>query len=174
MKVSFEKGSTVADVIIFAFIIIFVILPILSFVLEKYIIANKAQIIRDAVDMTNVSTYNAINAGLLGMNAVQFDKAEADDVYKNMLIKNLNLHNDLSPDKNSIADGTVTIDSIIVYVNGFPLKCPEEVIITRPTVHSRITVPVKPLLYRQILLNLLGKQYIELKVHVDSEIPVNN
>lgn len=169
-----ERGSAAADVVIGAAIIVFIILPVFSTVMEKYIIFNKAQIIRDAVDMTNISTYSAINAGCLGVNLVTLDDEKVEEVYRRLLSENLGLNQNLAPDGQSIVEGTVSIDSIILYADGFPLSCPDGTVIKRPAVHSSITVPVKPSFYRRVLLGMLGKEYIELKMHVDSDIPVNN
>jgi len=174
MGLQYRKGSAVTDLVISAAIIAFIILPVFSAVMEKYIIQNKAQIIKDAVDMTNVSTYNAIKADSLGRNKIELDAAETEEIYSSLLAANLRLDNDLKPLKDSIAEGKVTIDSLVIYTDGFPLYCPDGCRIERPSVHSCVTVPVKPSLYRQVLLDLLGKDLVELKVHVDSDIPVNN
>lgn len=174
MKFKITRGSAAADVVLGAAIIIFVILPVFSVVIEKYIIYNKLLAIKDAVDMTNISAYNAINAENLGRNVVTIDNEKIDSLYRYLLARNLNLNSDLSPHPDSIAEGTVNIDSIIIYTGGFPLTCPGGTEFKRPAVHSTITVPVKPSLYRQIILDMIGREHIELKVHVDSDIPVNN
>lgn len=171
---NFSKGSSVADVLVGAAIIVFVLLPVFSGVIEKYIILNKAQIIKDAVDMTNTAAYYAIEAENLSMNTVSMNSSSLVDIYSQFLSENLKLDYELCPLEDSIVKGEVSIDSIIIYTEGFPLTCPEGTRITRPSVHSSITVPVRPLLYRQIILNMLGKEYIKLKIHLDTEIPVNN
>jgi hypothetical protein len=174
MKKRDETGSAVMDVIIAAALIVFLILPTASVVLEKFIIINKGQIIKDAVDITNISLYNAINAVSLGKNIISMDEAHVELIYKSLLAENLNLNFDLTPKENSIVDGEVKIDSIIIYTGAFPLKCPKGTDIKRPSVHSCLTLPLKPSLFRQVLLDILGRQHMELKVHVDSDIPVNN
>ena len=169
-----RRGSAAVEAVIGAAIIMFVVFPVFSAVVEKYIIANKAQIIRDAVDLTNIAVYNAVEAGNLGKNEIMICNEELERIYRTILAKNLNLKADLSPERDSVADGTVGIKSLAVFTGGFPLACPDGTAITRPAVHSRLTVPVKPSLYRGIILGMLGKQYIELEVHVDSDIPVDN
>jgi len=154
--------------------IVFVIMPVFSSVIEKYLILNKAQIIKDAVDITNIAAYNALSAESLSRNSVLLDNSKLESIYSQLLAENLKLDYDLYPDEDSIADARVNIDSIIIYTAGFPLTCPKGIPITRPSVHSQITVPVKPMLYRSVILNILNKEYIELKIHVDSDIPVNN
>jgi len=174
MKSLGESGSAVTDVVIAAAVIVFLIFPAASFVLEKYIIINKAQMIKDAVDMTNISTYNALDAASLGKTVITMQDSRVEQIYTSLLAKNLKLDCGLFPREDSIVEGRVSIDSIIIYTGGFPLTCPDGAQIKRPAVHSRITVPVRPSLYRQTILSILGKQYVELKVHVDSDIPVNN
>ena len=61
-----------------------------------------------------------------------------------MLAKNLQLDFDLNPLENSIADYKVSIESIIIYTDSLPVKCPYGVNITRPAIHSCIIVPIKP------------------------------
>jgi hypothetical protein len=169
-----SNGSAVADILIGTAIILLVILPVFSAVVEKYIVNNKIQIIKDAVDMTNISAYNAISTASLGQNQVHFDENEVEAIYRTLLAENLNLKDDLSPEQNSLADDKVIIDSINVYTDGMPLTCPNGTAIERPTVHSVVIVPVKPDLYRGVILKLMRKQHIEFIIHVDSEIPVNN
>lgn len=174
MSIEWEKGSGTIDVIIAAAIIVLVILPIFSVIAERYIILNKAEIIKDAVDMTNVSVYNAINAGVLGKTQVDIELDKADDIYRRLLSENLNLNVDLSPRQNSLAEDDVKIKSIVFYSGEAIEECPEGIVMDRPSIHSVIVVPIRPSLYRQLILNLLGKQYVELEIHVDSEIPINN
>jgi hypothetical protein len=91
-----------------------------------------------------------------------------------MLALNLKLDGNLDPKPGSVAEGRVEIKSLEIYGNGFPTACPDGAVILRPSVHSSITVPVRPSLYRSVLLGLLGKEHIVIEVHVDSEIPVDN
>lgn len=168
------EGSAVADVVLGAAIIVFVVLPVFSAVIERYIVINKAQVIKDAVDMTNISAYNALDADALSRTAITLDNGEIMDIYKSLLAENLRLKADMTPDTGSVADDKVAIDSIIVYLDDFPQACPGGISIKRPSIHSHVTVPVKPSLYRQVILQILGKEYVELEVHVDSDIPLNN
>lgn len=169
------RGSAAADVAIGAAVVVFIILPVFSAIMEKYIMLNKMQIIRDAVDMTNISAYSAINAGNLGETLVTMDDIRVGQIYRRLLAENLDLNEaDLSPHEGSIVEGKVNIDSLEVYTGGLPSTCPGGTQIVRPAVHSSLTVPLKPAFYRQVILGMLGKEHVELKVHVDSDIPVNN
>jgi hypothetical protein len=168
-----SRGSAALDVVIAAAIIVFVIFPVFSAVLEKYVVMNRIQLIKDAVDITNVSLYTAIDAGNLGQSVITMDDENVYEIYKGLLCKNLNLDESFFPEENSVADGEVGIDSLVIYTDELPVTCPEGVHITRPAVHSIVIVPVRPVLYRRMMLKLSGREYIELRVHVDSEIPVD-
>lgn len=171
---SSSRGSAAFDIVIFAAVIIFVIFPVFSMVYEKYIIVTEGQIIKDAIDMANISTYNALNNRALGKDAILFNNEEMMSIYRGLLGKNLKLDGSLTPEPGSIAEDTVTINSLVCYTEELPAVCPNGNSIKRPSIHSLVTVPVRPVLFRQIILELLGKEYVELKVHVDSELPVNN
>jgi hypothetical protein len=173
MHLKIRKGSAVVDVVIGAAIIIFVVLPLFSIVAEKYILLNKVQIIKDAVDMTNISVYNALDAESLGKDIIDFDYLEAEHIYRVLLAANLNLDDGLSPLPQSLAESTVSIEALIIYTGNMNI-CPYGVHTTRPSVHSCVSIPVKPSLYRQLILNALHKEFVDIKIHVDTEIPLNN
>lgn len=156
-----RNGSAIVDVLVAAAVILFVIFPLFSSVIEKYIMLNKVQIIKDAVDTTNISVYNALVTKRLGMQAVQIDYERAVSIFNEVLSANLKLEPDLTPKADSIAEGPVNLESLVIDESA-------------RTVHSSVTIPVKPSLYRQIILGAIGKNYITLEVVVDSEIPVSN
>lgn len=169
-----KRGSAVMDVVIAAAIVIFVLLPVFSAVIEKYVIMEKAKMIRDAVDMTNISAYNALNAGGLGRVYADIGYSKAMEIFETLLCVNLNLDESLNPKEGSIAEGRIEIKSLELYMNGFPVECSGGTMIVKPSVHSCINIPMKPSLYRKIILSILGKEHIDILVHVDSEIPINN
>lgn len=169
-----EDGTAVAEVIIVAAMLVFVILPVFSAVMEKYVLSEKVRIIKDAVDMTNISAYNALDTTELGMTGVDVSHSKVMDIYEEVLRFNLNLDEDLDPLPGSVAEGRVEVVSLEIYRSGFPGSCPNGTSILRPSVHSSISIPVRPSLYRTLILSLLGRDHIDIAVHVDSEIPVNN
>jgi hypothetical protein len=168
------NGGGASEVVLGTAIIVLILFPVFSGVVEKYIINVKAQIIKDALDMTNISTYVSIDSKYLGKTVVIHNEPEVEAIYRRLLACNLNLNEDLSPKACSIADGKVMIEDITIYSGEQATTCPLGTEIIRPTVHSLVIVPVKPSLYRQIILKALGKNSLELKVHVDSDIPVDN
>ena len=176
LKIRNEKGSTAAEAVIFAAVIVFVLFPVFAGVIEKYIVENKVRIIKDAVDMSAVSAYNTVTAERAGRsNTDPGEHSEIETLFKELLAYNLNLNPDLTPKSNSIAEGPVTIVQLEVYTaDMLPIESPSGKFITRPAVYVGLTVPIKPSLYRQTILNMLGKQYVEINMHVDVEIPKNN
>ncbi len=169
-----NRGGAVGTVIIAAGLIIFILFPIFSVVFEKHLIHVKGQMLKDAIDITNIATYEAIKTQQGAKGDLHMRSSDIQNIFKNLLIKNLNLNGDMTPSDESIAEGQVTIQAIEIYTSGLPAVCPLGKIVNRAAVHSIINVPIKPSLYRGLILNAIGKQYIELEIHVDSEIPVNN
>lgn len=169
-----EGGSVVTEIILMGALLVFIILPVFSSVIEKYILMEKSRAIRDTVDVTNISAYNALAASELGRDEIDADQSQITELYKKILSINLKLDAGMQPEPHSIAEGKVEILSVEVYSDGFPVVCPDGTVLTRPSIHSSISVPVRPSLYRGIILNMLGKDHIDIVVHVDSEIPVNN
>lgn len=168
-----EKGSAVVDVLVAAAMIVFVVLPVFSLVIEKYIFEEKARMVKDAVDMTNISVYNALTTAELGKASVDMRHSEAMDIFERLLCSNLNLSDGLIPNDSSIAEGPVEVVSLEIFTDIFPAECSSSTVITKPSVHSVVMVPIKPTMYRAIIMELIGREYIDLVVHVDSEIPVN-
>ena len=168
-----KKGGGITDIIIWTAVLVFAFFPVASVVFEKYILIVKAQEIKDALDVTNIAAYNALSAESLSSFTVSFDNDSAINIYKGILAKNLRLNADLTPKSDSIAEGCVTVDEIVLYTSGLPVYCSKGKLLTRPSIHSCITVPVKPSLFRALILDMMGKQFVELHVHMDTELPVN-
>ncbi|NLP08320.1 MAG: hypothetical protein GX385_08990 [Clostridiaceae bacterium] len=173
-KHSRERGSAVTQTVLMAAVLIFIIMPVFSAVIEKYILMEKARVITDSVDMTNISAYNALSSAELGKVRIGAERSDILEIYRHILSINLRLNDDLEPQPDSVAEGCVEVLSLEIFSSDFPAHCPEGVPITRPAVHSTIRVPVRPSLYRGIILGMLGREYVDIIVHVDTEIPVNN
>ncbi|HOJ10595.1 MAG TPA: hypothetical protein PK733_08380 [Clostridiales bacterium] len=172
-----NKGSATAHVIALLGLIIFIILPLFAVVMERYILYNKVNIIKDAVDVANLASYNAISTEDAAKNDAAIRLNSEITIYKNILAKNLKLKADMTPEGNSIAEGEVVIDELKAYLHintTFPITCSQGNSITRPTMHSVIKVPIKPMLFRRVILSAIGKDVIYIKVHVDTELPINN
>lgn len=166
-------GSTIVDVVIFAGVFVFVLIPIFSFGTEKFLMQARAAEIRDSVDTSALSTYYAISTERLSKAEAYIDPDEALTIFRSLLSQNLKLTSDLQPLSGSIADGQVDIKSFQIYTSGFPTTCLGGNIITRPSVHCEISVPVKPAMLRKMILDLFGREFVNLEIHLDSEIPVD-
>ena len=173
-KYSRERGSAVTQVVLMAALLVFIILPVFSAVIEKYILLEKARVIRDSVDMANLSAYNALSCADLGRVRVEAERSEVLYIYRQILCKNLKLDEDMEPKPGSVAEGRVEILSLEVFTGDFPAWCHEGETLTKPSVHSSICVPVRPSLYRSIILKMLGRDYVDIIIHADTEIPVDN
>jgi len=173
MRTKYCKGSAVVDVVLFGCMVVFVLLPLFSLIFEKYLLNETCQRIKDAADMANLAVYYSISTQDLSMTEVNFDRQKAWDVYSGVLAENLRLDSGLVPREVSICDGPVKIEELDLYVSGLPAACSHGIPIDKPSIHSVIDIPVKPSLYSGIVLSVLGREHINLKIHVDSEIPVN-
>ncbi len=174
-----NKGSVVSDFLLFILIIIFVVIPLFSSVFEQYVLLLKGQAVKDAIDITNLAAYNAMTITEKSENIITAAASDIKANYIPILALNMNLNSDLTPKENSIADGTVEIINITVYSKGmsFPITCPKGSIISRPSIHSIIKVPMKPSLYWNIyrfITGAIGDGMREYNIHVDTELPVNN
>jgi len=174
MKMKNCRGYATIDVILFTGIMLFLIFPLFSFTLEKYVYQNSIQIIKDTLDMTAIATYESLDANSTAKDNIQFDRTELINIYKKYLAQNLKLNDDLVPEDGSIAKDTVRIEQLELFTSGFPDICPEGAEINKLSIHVLVVIPLKPNLYREVLLDALGKDYVELKLHHDTELPVNN
>lgn len=168
-----NRGSALADVLIFSFIIVFIVLPLFAAVSEGYILLNKTQIIRDAIDIASISSYSVINGKELGKKNIQITGGMLTETWRHFLALNLKLGADLEPLEGSVVDGKVEILELAAYIDGLPSVCSKETRLTRPSVHSVVSFPVAPMLFGKMILRLCGHEYLHIVVHVDSEIPVN-
>lgn len=172
-----NKGSAATNVIALLGLIIFIILPLFAVIMERYILYNKVNIIKDAVDVANLALYNAISTEDAAKNDTAIRLNSETTLYKNILARNLKLKTDMTPEGSSVAEGEVVIDELKVYLHintTFPVACPQGNNITRPAIHSVIKVPIKPTLLSRVVLSVMSKDAIDIKVHVDTELPINN
>ena len=134
-----------------ALILAFIIFPVWSFIVEKHLINIKSQIMIDAIDAANYSIYTTLDVQNTSKTVMDFNSS-LSNAYKTALAKNLKLNDDLTPKEDSVAEGTVIVNSLVVYSSGFPLTCPNGKTINRPTVHAVVTIPINRL--------YIGKPYL--------------
>ena len=124
-KHSRERGSAVTQTVLMAAVLIFIIMPVFSAVIEKYILMEKARVITDSVDMTNISAYNALSSAELGKVRIGAERSDILEIYRHILSINLRLNDDLEPQPDSVAEGCVEVLSLEIFSSDFPAHCPE-------------------------------------------------
>lgn len=172
-----NKGSAVSSVIAVAAVVMFIILPLFVVVVEKYIFNVKVNKMKDAIDIANLATYNAISTKITAKGDAALALEDDIVIFKEILAENLNLNSDMTPNVNSIAEDTVNVIEFKSYLYSnttFPATCLQGNNINRPTIHSVIEVPIRPTLLSRIVLDALGRSTIDIKIHVDTELPINN
>lgn len=160
-----ERGTSVTEALIGFAGVIFILLPLFTFVSEKYILFARVQLIRDSVDLSHMSLYNAISAERLSGGEVSLDEGQMNLIFSRILRKNLNLDENMEPLRECGIAGKVEVLSLEFH-KADPVK--------GPSVSSMIVVPIKPVFFQNIILGMLERDCIELKIRVDSRIPVNN
>lgn len=183
-----NKGSIVSDLLIFTFVLMFIILPFFSIVLEQHILLLKGQALRDAIDITNIAVYNAMDIEAKAETVVVAGRNESErlqtenrikDIFKPLLALNLDLNNDLTPNANSLVDGKVVIESIEIFPTGltFPIDLPEGDKVNCPSVYSIVKVPIRPNLFWNVyryFRNIAGDGLQDFYIRVITELPENN
>ena len=169
------RGDGFSLTIIIVLIMVYLLVPLFSAVIEKQIVQLKAAEVTDALQMSCLATYDSLESKALSQAVASYKQTKTEDVFKDFLAANMNLNNDLTP-KNSIsvADGQVRVESIEIFNSDLPKTCPDGKTIIYPSVHATIIVPVKPSLYKGTILQLLGKDYIDCKFHIDTEVVIDN
>jgi len=155
-------------------ICVFMILPVSAYLLDKCLVLIKAGIIRDSIDMANLSLYDSMKMEDISSCTIGFDQEALMAIYKSILAENLKLDEDLNPLKGSLSDGPVYIRSIAIYLSGFPCSCPNGTVLKRPAVHSVVSVAFKPSLFSGLISDLTGLSLIDCPIHTDTELPVDN
>ncbi|MDD4494740.1 MAG: hypothetical protein PHV32_10440 [Eubacteriales bacterium] len=168
-----EKGSALIDVVLISALIAFVIMPLLSFVLDWFILINKVQTIRDAADLAALTIFCSLDNDSLGKSQLDFNNESLLESYKEVLSKNLHLDSELSPDSNSVLDGQAEIEELIIYSDDLPAQCPYGTEIEMKGIHVVLRITLKPSLYRGLLQELGGIKSTDIRLHFDNELPVN-
>ncbi len=169
-----ERGLSITEVLIGLAGVIFILLPLFTFVSEKHILFDRTQIIEDSVDLSNISLYNAISPSRLSEGEVYVDEDRMADIFLRLLRRNLGLDENMGPGPNTFVSDKVQVESLKFYAGRTVVTCPDGNEIKGPCIHSTVIIPVKPVFFQRLILDFLNRENIELRIHVDSEIPVNN
>ena len=169
-----KKGTVLVDVILFGALIIFVMLPLVSLILEWQIVIIKVQSIQDAVDLATLSAFGALENVSYGKDGLNLNYERLKEDYMKTLSDNLKLDGGMNPEDNSVLGGRVLIEELEIYCADLPVNCSGGTLLTMPSVHIIIIFSIKPALYGAALLELSGREYFDFRLHSDSEMPVNN
>lgn len=164
------KGQGLGLFIFFMLILVFIVIPLFSAIVEKQLTQLKISDIGESIELSSIATYDSLVSSSLSDTIVSIDSIEATNTFKKYLADNLNINSDLTPKPSGIIAGTVVVNSFQIYVSSFPRTCPNGKLLTKPSIHTFITVPVTPTLYKYSILQVLGEDKKNLKFHYDTEI----
>lgn len=156
------RGSAIFEMLIFACIIIFILLPLFAYCYERYVVYLKLNVIKDAVDMSILSSYNAINSEILSGSSVDICIQKAQHNFRELMSSNLNLDSELKPESKSVIDGQVKIKDIIFYPHS-----------SKAYVQCELFFPIKPCFFGNIIRLITGKELFNITFKETVEIPVN-
>jgi len=169
-RAEIDKGSIYTEVLITLCFLLILILPVFAYTVEKYLTLNSLQLVGDAIDASCMNAYEALDIAAASRDQLSIDINSMYPFIKAGICENLKLDSEMRPYSGSIAAGEVTIESIELYMNGFPRTCPDGRNVRMPSIHIRLKIPLKPGLFRTYIINEHGPVYF--RVHKDYEIPV--
>jgi hypothetical protein len=165
-----KNGSAYVDVLLTFFFLLILVVPLFSYVAERYVLLNKLQIMSDAIDASSLSAYMAINTEAASSRELSIDPTVFNNLFRNALQTNLSLNADMSPRDGSMAVGTVILQSSEIYMSGFPMQCPKGSTIRMKSFHIVVGIPVEPGFIRTYILNKDDPAIVW--IHRDCEMPV--
>lgn len=155
-----RKGSMAADIVLTSFILIVLILPLLSFVFEKYIMVNALNEISDSIDMSCISAYQAIRFQDASRGNIYIDSEDLRVEFMRYISYNL------SPNL-----GEFELKELDFVSGSFPCTCSLGNTLTRPSVHAVVSIRIKAGIFDSAILGNDGVRI--LNVHRDVDIPVD-
>jgi len=176
-KILSEKnGSAGVGTIIVFVIFIMIILPLMSFAMEHY----RVDIVRHdtsvAVELSLISTLTTLDIGEASAENYDFDSTEFSDVFISYLATNMKLNKDLSITDKSLVDGDVVINNISYFgTANLPYTNPNtSEVFTRPYFNVELQLEMHPSMFRQMFLELTGRNRFFYTFYDDVSMPVNN
>ncbi len=128
-------------------IIFFIVIILCTFVIEQYYFNVKAEIIKDQLTFSAMSVYKNINKTQLESKDIVLTQ-EMKDTFKEYLIKNMQLNDDLSSKTDSVISGKVEIEHMKIYEeNSTEKNYPDGSLIGyKPSLFVRIKYDIEPIL----------------------------
>ncbi|MBI9013851.1 MAG: hypothetical protein JEZ08_16575 [Clostridiales bacterium] len=172
-----RTGSVgVGTIIIFTGILIFIVLPLTSFVFDQLKIQVVAGEVRQAINTAVEESYHSLQVPFLSKDEFRADNGLFQYYVEERLEKSLKLNSDKTPKAGSMLDGPFDIDSLL-FIDSSMLPYTDSdtgKVYNRAFVEVEFTIRVKPLLYQQIVLEALGQPYKELSSKKKVTLPINN
>jgi len=112
-----KKNGSIAIILLFSWLL-FIILLLGAFTFERYLANEKAEMVENDIVFSNLATYKNIDLKALGDTPYSFkftDPNLALDTFYSYLKTNMKLDNNLQGLSNSVATGTVTVKTYIIY-----------------------------------------------------------
>lgn len=128
-------------------IVFFVVIILCTFVVERYFLNVKAEVVKDQLTFSALAVYKNIDKSQLQTKNITLTD-EMKDTFKKYLIKNMGLNDDLSSKTNSVASGKVEIDYMKIYqINDNEKNYPDGSLIAyKPSLYVRIKYDIEPIL----------------------------
>lgn len=172
-----EKGSaSVGLILIVAFMIVFVVIPLSAYIFDNLKVNLISRDVAGAIDVAIEDGYHSLQKPILSKEDFIVDGPILQYYVTERLKKSLYLNDDLAPKANSKLEGPFSIE-LLNFVGTANLPYTElstGKVYTRPFVEVQFTIRLKPTLYRDLILNALGKSYIEFSAKRKTIIYVNN
>lgn len=176
-KLECERGSaSISFVIIIACLVVFLIIPLSAFVFDKLKVNLIAREVGAAIDVAIEDGYHSLQKPILSQEDFTVDGPILEYYVSESLKRSLSLNDDFSPKAISKLDGPLSIE-LLKFIGTADLPYTEVAtgtVYNKPFVEIKFTIRLKPTLYQDIILNALGKSYVEYQSKRKSIIHVNN
>lgn len=156
-----SKGSASIEMVLFmTMLIVFLMLPLMSFGIEKIIIYTCIERIIDTMEIALYDCVESVSLEDLSVGEVYFEREQLEEIFYEKLDKRIS----------NMVVINLTYLEFYPFEEG-PLACSPQTEMTHDTLHVALEVNYEFSLYRE-LINI-GKGN-EVKFHFDLEIPLNN
>lgn len=155
-----KKGSaSVEMVILTTVLIVFIILPLMAFGIERLIIHYSMNVVIEAMEAALFSVSATVDMGSLSEAQINYDVSLIEDEFKRLIEKKLG---DLVE---------VEIVELIYYpLEAIQMPCQPKVTLAHDTLHTNLNVWYEHKLYGSLISNK-GKRRVQF--HFDLELPKN-
>ncbi|GKX32298.1 hypothetical protein SH1V18_47780 [Vallitalea longa] len=156
-----EKGEIgVFELILFTGIVLFILMPIFTAAYEKQIMYKIGRDSNDIIKDSLEATYVTLNIKRGSTKKIEFDD-KFKRTFESYIRENMKLNVDFTPKDESMADAKIKVLEL------------KRINYPRKSVKVKLLLPIKPHLYRQIILDLMGKEWIGYEIVQEVSLPVD-